>query len=147
MHIRRISLDTVGLPLTHLLRCGQRSFEIYNGHIVRLENISHILEKISLILRLIVRLAEGIAIILFLMIAQSHIPCRGDRDRAAFTRQSIQIPGLSRFLQCSIVPVHTAGLRCLPVILNGMIVLCPGIVIVASDRLRQFFPPRNTDLL
>ena len=81
------------------------------------------------------------------MIAQSHIPCRGNRDRAAFTLQSIRIPGLSRFRQCSIVTVHTAGLRCLPGILNGMIVLCPGIVIVTSDGLRQFFPPRNTDLL
>ena len=28
-----------------------------------------------------------------------------------------------------------------------MTVLCPGIVIVTSDGLRQFFPPRNTDLL
>ena len=58
MGIRRISLDTVGLLLTHLFRCGQRPFEIHDGHIVRLENISHILEKISLIFRLIVRLTE-----------------------------------------------------------------------------------------
>ena len=58
MGIRRISLDAVGLPLTHMFRCGQRPFEIHDSHIVRLENISHILEKISLILRLIVRLAE-----------------------------------------------------------------------------------------
>ena len=62
---------------------------------VRLENISHILEKISLILRLIVHLTEGIAVILFLMIAQSHIPCCGDRDRAAFPHQSIRSSGLS----------------------------------------------------
>ena len=34
-------------------------------------------------------------VILFLMVAQSHIPCRGDRDRAAFTLQSIRSPGLS----------------------------------------------------
>ena len=95
MGIRRISLDAVGLPLTHMFRCGQRSFEIHDGHIIRLENISHILEKISLILRLIVRLTEGIAVILFLMIAQSYIPCCGDRDRAAFPHQSIRISGLS----------------------------------------------------
>ena len=145
MGICRISLDAVGLPLPHLFRCGQRPFEIHDGHIIRLENISHILEKISLILRLIVHLAEGIAVILFLMIAQSHIPCRGDRDRAAFPHQSIRSSGLSRFRQCSIVTALPTWQNDLPDIIPGLIVLRSGMV--TTDRLRQFFHPGNTDLL
>ena len=88
MCVGRISFDTIGLPFPHLLRCGQRSFQIHNGHIVRIKDVSHIFEKIALILCLIVGLSERRPVILLLMHSQCHIPCCGDCDHISVTCQS-----------------------------------------------------------
>ena len=88
MCVGRISLDTVRLVFPHLLRCGQRSFQIHNGHIVRIKDVSHIFEKIALILCLIVGLSERRPVILLLMRSQCHIPCCGNCDRISVTCQS-----------------------------------------------------------